>query len=366
MASGPQHGIEQELRAFARQRRKAAGDSIELHPATRKLLQDEVARLVAPAPLVPESSEPAPTRANWLAGFWLRFTFAGTGLCILVLAMIYWFPKEPEPQLQLAQSSTERAAASAPAIAEISPPQQPNPAGAPPVSDKFLALSASESRAEVLIDPISAFNQPARPAGQALPIEQQSPKVELARESNETFAEKKSQIAAVAADPQPVLLAEKPAVTPKAENLVLAKNATPAPQPITAAKPPVANVSPSRGAAVSDSQVDSTVTVWSLTSVNPRAGLRRNFNSPPLPRVLRSFRVETAGRTIRLIDEDGSTYEGSFDSNATPLSLASTPAVSASQLQYRGANPADGARKQSESLPTFTVRGRHLASKQEV
>jgi hypothetical protein len=40
----PERKIEKLLRAFAKKRRADAGDSLKLHPATRRLLQDEVAR----------------------------------------------------------------------------------------------------------------------------------------------------------------------------------------------------------------------------------------------------------------------------------------------------------------------------------
>ncbi len=366
MASGPQHGIEQELRAFARQRREAAGGSIELHPATRKLLQDEVACVVTPAPLVTEPNRPAPERVNWLAGFWLRFAFSGSGLCILILAIIYWFPKEPAPQLQLAQSSAGPAAESAPAIAAVSLPQQPDPAAASPVSDKLPALSALATSAEVSEAPASALAQPARPTSQSPPIEQESQKIELARESNATITEMKSPLAAVTVDPQPLLLAEKAAVRREVDNVLLAKNAPPAPQPIVATELLDAREPPSRGAVLTDSQADSTVTAWLLTSVDPRAKLRRNFNSPPPPGVLRSFRLEVAGKTVRLIDEDGSVYEGAFDSDSTTPSVASAPARTTSEIEVRASARVNEARKSVGSPLTFTTRGMNRTSKQEI
>lgn len=46
----PERKIEKLLRAFAKKRRADAGDSLKLHPATRRMLQDEVARRHAEAP----------------------------------------------------------------------------------------------------------------------------------------------------------------------------------------------------------------------------------------------------------------------------------------------------------------------------
>ena len=68
----PERKIERLLRAFAQKRRAAAGDPLKLHPATRRLLQDEVARR-APEP---EPEEPSVSlwqlfRQQWafLVGF---------------------------------------------------------------------------------------------------------------------------------------------------------------------------------------------------------------------------------------------------------------------------------------------------------
>src|SRR5262245_16726821 len=41
----PERDIEKTLRAYAKKRREEAGVSAEMHPATRRLLQGEVARL---------------------------------------------------------------------------------------------------------------------------------------------------------------------------------------------------------------------------------------------------------------------------------------------------------------------------------
>ena len=39
-----EHKIKKLLRAYAKKRRAQAGDPLKLHPATRRLLQDEIAR----------------------------------------------------------------------------------------------------------------------------------------------------------------------------------------------------------------------------------------------------------------------------------------------------------------------------------
>jgi len=51
----PERDIEKLLRAYAKRRRAKAGDAFTLHPATRRLLQGEVARQTPPAADEPES-----------------------------------------------------------------------------------------------------------------------------------------------------------------------------------------------------------------------------------------------------------------------------------------------------------------------
>ncbi|HEX9047140.1 MAG TPA: hypothetical protein VF988_08935 [Verrucomicrobiae bacterium] len=51
----PERKIEKLLRAFARKRRADAGNAFVLHPATRRMLQDEAARQSAKPPAEPES-----------------------------------------------------------------------------------------------------------------------------------------------------------------------------------------------------------------------------------------------------------------------------------------------------------------------
>lgn len=44
--------------------------------------------------------------------------------------------------------------------------------------------------------------------------------------------------------------------------------------------------------------------------VDNLAGYRRNFNSPPVPPVMKEFSFQLAGDRVRIVDADGSTYEG--------------------------------------------------------
>ena len=76
MPGEPNNKMEDRLKAYAQKRRADAGDSLELHPATRKLLQAEVAKL-RPNP----TARPQSWLWAWRA-FWTRPALA---VCLFLL-----------------------------------------------------------------------------------------------------------------------------------------------------------------------------------------------------------------------------------------------------------------------------------------
>ncbi|MEW6156246.1 MAG: hypothetical protein AB1813_02370 [Verrucomicrobiota bacterium] len=101
MSPEPNNRMDDLLKAFAKKRRKEAGDPLELHPATRRLLQDEVARTYGHGPQPTHS-----TRPGWksLLMFWPRFAI---GFSVLAMAGIAIFlaTQTRAPQSQLASRS---------------------------------------------------------------------------------------------------------------------------------------------------------------------------------------------------------------------------------------------------------------------
>src|SRR5271165_5370498 len=87
MSSEPERPVEKLLRASAKERRDKAGGSWEIHPATRRLLQQEVARRFGP------TAQPAQRRFDWLFGQkWLRPVGALAALAVVVIAAWLWIP----------------------------------------------------------------------------------------------------------------------------------------------------------------------------------------------------------------------------------------------------------------------------------
>ena len=113
MPDEPNRNAEEQLRAWAQKRREEAGAPLELHPAARKLLQDEVARTFPKesdvaadarrrAPLG-EPNHPPPYAGGWLKLFWPRVALTGS-ICALLLILAGL----TGPALFKAKSKTQR------------------------------------------------------------------------------------------------------------------------------------------------------------------------------------------------------------------------------------------------------------------
>lgn len=82
MPSEPDNKMDELLRAYARKRLEDSGGPPELHPATRRLLQAEVARLR------PRPDASRPRRYTWLLAHWPRVAIS-VGL-FAVLGLVVW------------------------------------------------------------------------------------------------------------------------------------------------------------------------------------------------------------------------------------------------------------------------------------
>ena len=82
MPDEPNRSLKEQLTAWARKRREEAGAPFELHPVTRKMLQDEVARTFPK-----KSDEPAAGPAGWWKMFWPRFALAGS-ICVALVGVV--------------------------------------------------------------------------------------------------------------------------------------------------------------------------------------------------------------------------------------------------------------------------------------
>jgi len=126
--------IEKQLRAAAEQRRREAGAPFELHPTTRRLLQDEVRRVYSrPTVTTPKTS----LLASW------RFR-AAVGACVVILAAAICIPilsGSKKGHLQFAQSLGLRERA-------LTESARNRPSSPPPASTPAPVVSPSPSRGD--------------------------------------------------------------------------------------------------------------------------------------------------------------------------------------------------------------------------
>src|SRR2546425_8850350 len=96
----PERPIEKVLRASASKRREEAGAPFELHPATRRLLQGEVARRFG------QASRPPRSFPEFLAGLWPKavWGFAVLGMVGIMAAILVPALNKPSKTNTLARN----------------------------------------------------------------------------------------------------------------------------------------------------------------------------------------------------------------------------------------------------------------------
>lgn len=351
----PERKIETWLRAYAKKRRGQAGDSFKLDPATRRILQNEISGSTP----VPEDVEEGMSlwkvlRRNWV--FYLGFA-----VCIFILASFFFKTFKAAKTKDLASMSTQSMPKDDREIRGSLQPPLANGGGAITnnqavmLSDNVGSLQRVPGSARP--GPITNQNAPQiAAAGAGLSTEDSTSPGSPApvfsqngagRITNETFA---------ALAPSKELPAEvvnnASAPAPATEALVPETSALPAQSqdmPPAAAAPPV----PASG-----------LYAAALTPVNgllqgPEAGEERKFGAAPISgptaqysfmnmmsptlqagTVLMNFRVVQIGNNIRVVDRDGSVYEGTLSADAwEALAAAQTETASANATTARVESP---------------------------
>lgn len=369
--------IEKLLRRAAQKRSAESGPAPELHPANRRLLQAEVAQQfpkVAPAP-------PASTPTWWarLQQRWVYGVAAFAALWIVALAIVPLFSKtKSQPQLALnsipepaaAVAVTDPAHAIAPATVaaakvvteseELEPLAVNSVQSAPPMTAPMVAQSPSSTAKVLANHNREAFSRPATAApavhlaDRTAALRQKSPEergenkykqplvgaaqneaapardslsaasVTQSRSGGERLVRAESQ--KIGAVPAPALgklestRGHKPA--PTKEEFASAKPAEVYADAVASAvafagndrvdKPRLA-----RDGSEEKTQPERSSQAYSnlLSQRSARAKDLEDFRNPP--KVLAKFRIEQAGRDMRVVDGDGSVYSGVLDTQNT-------------------------------------------------
>ena len=376
----PERKIEKLLRACAKKRRADAGDAFELHPATRRMLQGEVARRT---PKAGGANEPS---SIWN---WLRLRWAlplGFALLIYLGVAVFW-PAAPSKQdLAFRTAAPEKAKelskpSTPPPIAAVdnsAPP--PAPSAAPPsvVAPKTPATvtaelasanpTASPSKDKMLATTTFAETDANRPQRRevfyALTNASQPP-VAVAG----TLAGESVTVAPPASVPT---LASEPAGG--ATTADLAQSVPPGAISGVAATEQLALATSSRALRVAKvattpgaAKFKSEAMTDSL-QVNATKNSQRFVQAPMKknPPVLVSFELQQNGNQISVVDRDGSIYNGTLQMGNEDLAKARQgEKFGAVQLQQKNAGVMNTQQQTAQNY-FFRVSGANRSLKQNV
>ena len=384
----PERKIEKLLRAFAKKRRADAGDAFKLHPATRRMLQGEVARHAQKAGGAGRSS----SVWNWLRVRWaLPLGFA---LLICLGVAVFW-PAAPSKQ----DLAFNKAAAPAPAKelpAPVTPPiagvnnsaPLPAPSAAPVMLDKPTTPAVATTEL-AYANPQANLLKDKTPAGTLF---DETGADRARRQETTTGTNSTPPIATVAGNlasgsvtvlPPPAVAAPPasvPALAGAAGAATTANLALSVPPggisgaaaeqlaPATSSRAlPAAKVAP----AASSAKFKSEAAMDSL-QINAMKNSQRFVQAPVkknLP-VLASFEFQQNGNQISVVDRDGSIYQGTLQSveqaeKTNSAKTQTTGKLGASQFQQKSF-VAENSQQQTAQNYFFRVSGANRSLKQNV
>ena len=355
----PERKIEKRLRAYAKKRRAEAGDSLELHPANRRLLLGEAARR-APGP--GESS----LFPLILAVFRRRLVFA---LC--VVAITFLGASIFLPGLSLAKKKAQNVEAMS-RLKEIGMATRRYAENNKDVLPASLDAVTNESGARVvLVDPGSG--KPFVYAGGGKKLDGLQTNAVLAYSAAGQngrfvlFAD--GHVEAVTGARFAELTNQKTAELALADKSARERTANaPTAEPVAAAAPVPARLTTGEFGKNGLHDAVSQNFVQAGTASNLQNLFRNTSASAQAAPVLQSFQVQPNGDAISVVDRDGSVYNGSWQlTNATarnePVPTA-TPAMP-SQAEVQKTQTA-GNERPAEQYYFFRVTGTNRTLNQNV
>ena len=321
MPNEPQHPLEEFLRTYARKRRERVGAPFELHPATRKLLQTQVARTFPQRAI-----RPALTLA-WLKSIWPRLAFAGSIVVAAGLAAVLFVQFRPASKHKLELAKQEAPPAITSDTREATP--RPGPKPPPPFEQPPPQVASTRTTPS--------------PAATALTNPTAVPRYAFRNDPASTT-------------PKPIKLDPQPASPAGSVTETQTRDLEAVPSVDRLAGTTLRKTAPAAQQELLNQRFVQT------------APYRRNFNSPARPQILNSFQLEQNGPRIRIVDADGSVYQGAIEQPATQTSLRVDTlqvvgrATAQSKPAIAGTQAAATAQTQAVGTPTlenfaFTVSG---------
>ena len=306
--------MEPPLNAWAKGRRHDVGPAFELHPADRTRLQEEAARTYAHTP----SRHAAHPSFSWRQ-LWPRLAFVGGVAGLLLLAVLQLGPNRDSSTMELARVDDLRrepaprapAPDQGPAKTEFEPAptiafqsDSPQDAAPPLPQDNATGLTrsdTSEPAARLMMERYGL--SPTGPAPQPSPP---SPRASI--------------------DASPVTQTAAPLAAEEATRRLRVTGAVSEPKSAVRSAYPAPPLQ----------QADSAPEL--AQSFAPRQQLRQNFNAPPAVALQSSFLLEQRGQQLRVIDHDGSVYDGSILPAQSPAATAGLSPVVGLPFEVAGTN----------------------------
>ena len=396
--------IEKLLRRYAKKRRDETSPPPELHPATRQLLQGEVAR---------QFPQARPARR---AGFWAllqaRWIYAAACVAVVGVGAVLLLPSlrdekgasplaGQEAEMSLAKATTssdeklqDEALKKLPADKMEVAVNTPAPVMAPAASQDVVTLAAApraEPAPQLSFDDRATRRFAETPAAERTSNSQPADQFKSAREVRAvapTQAEADRLSKAQPEQPAPLAASalgeKKPAPTgvagalsvPDAGKDFAVAESRPASPPVARApSSAVANEVRSRKNSVArggglEREDRATVSQTFANLAPAAADEQKQKVAPPVP-VLVNFRVEQTGDQLRVIDGDGSTYVGlapsvAADAITTTDASKGAAAFSQSSRSQTGTNYRQAAEAQAAGRYLYRVEGTNRTLKQPV
>lgn len=385
----PEREIEKLLRAFARRRRQQAGEPPVLHPATRRLLQDEVARQYGRPAAAGTRGGPV-----WLR-FWPRLAWATATVSVVMVGLLFFeVSRQKQPQISLAATDSSETreiapaqppAAAPPAVARADGSAAGFPAAPPSETERLLAARAERppTGQGALLAARPARGEAAEGfAGRAVaPAPASTAVTEKPATASETLAfgvrSADSRHGATESGSQPLarMQSDRAGQATRAGSEAVTWVAKSATTPTVSAPGTAEQVAP---AGLSEGRTEAAggtqavlVRRFSQAVSPPEAG---SITNHPWQWVLNSFQLEQQGQNIRIVDRDGSVYTGSVEWAAVALPSATTARPTKDAYSRGAVRPASRAeaRTTAQSLGaedqpvSFTVRGTNATLRQLV
>ena len=354
--------IEKLLRTTAQKRAEDAGEPLSPHPATRRMLQGEVARVYG----LPQTGPERADGASLLGRLWPGLGWSFAMLIGLALAGLLMLPHRKAQNFEMAMAS--------------------KPAEALRPSESAAAVAnESAARKQVLSDESRVDRKPAanRPSAEPQPLlayDDTVPKAKLestdAGAAKDRLLREEISTASPAAAP-PVAASGAPRSKNDTDALAALGTAQSAPASTLslAASAPAPSGAPKRAIVESESK---TATFGGAETPRTDAGTR--FVQAPAvagalldkatPPILASFRFEQTGSQVRIVDADGSVYNGSI--KPSTLNEKNESGINAPSLNrmYKALPAAPMQAAQAEPLAgasfSFQAEGTNQTLKQKV